>query len=148
MGGIFVRRLLGAVPVLLIVSLMTFGMIHLIPGDPAVAIAGMSPRRNRLPISVATWAGSAAAGAALGLVCPFAAWRSWQVAFARSAGRAGYDAALPVTLALSAYALLLTLLIGLASGIVAALRQNTWVDQLPWCWRCWGFRCQAFIWDC
>ena len=36
---------------------------------------------------------------------------------------------LPVTLALSAYALAITLLIGIGSGIVAALRQNTWVDQ-------------------
>ena len=36
---------------------------------------------------------------------------------------------LPVTIALSAYALVLTLLIGLVSGIVAALRQNTWIDQ-------------------
>jgi peptide/nickel transport system permease protein len=36
---------------------------------------------------------------------------------------------LPVTLALSAYALVITLLIGLVSGILAALRQNTWVDQ-------------------
>ena len=37
---------------------------------------------------------------------------------------------LPVTLALSAYALVLTLVIGLLSGIVAALRQNTWIDQV------------------
>ena len=36
---------------------------------------------------------------------------------------------LPVTLALSAYALVITLLLGLVSGIIAALRQNTWVDQ-------------------
>jgi peptide/nickel transport system permease protein len=37
---------------------------------------------------------------------------------------------LPVTMALSAYALVLTLLIGIISGIVAALRQNTWIDQV------------------
>ena len=42
MGAILVRRLLGALPILLIVSLITFGMIHLIPGDPAAAIAGVS----------------------------------------------------------------------------------------------------------
>ena len=36
---------------------------------------------------------------------------------------------LPVTLALSAYALVLTLLLGVISGIVAALRQNSWIDQ-------------------
>src|SRR5258708_22433732 len=36
---------------------------------------------------------------------------------------------LPVTIALSAYALVITLVLGLASGILAALRHNTWVDQ-------------------
>ena len=42
MTGILVRRLGSALPILLIVSLITFGMIHLIPGDPAAAIAGLS----------------------------------------------------------------------------------------------------------
>jgi peptide/nickel transport system permease protein len=37
---------------------------------------------------------------------------------------------LPVTIALAMYALVLTLLLGMVSGIVAALRQNTLVDQL------------------
>ncbi|MBM3586634.1 MAG: ABC transporter permease [Alphaproteobacteria bacterium] len=37
---------------------------------------------------------------------------------------------LPVTIGLSLYALVLTLLVGVASGIIAALRQNTWVDQV------------------
>jgi peptide/nickel transport system permease protein len=37
---------------------------------------------------------------------------------------------LPVTIGLSLYALVLTLLIGVTSGIIAALRQNTWVDQV------------------
>jgi peptide/nickel transport system permease protein len=36
---------------------------------------------------------------------------------------------LPVSVSLSLYALVLTLLLGLGSGIVAALRQNSWVDQ-------------------
>ena len=36
---------------------------------------------------------------------------------------------MPITLSLSAYGLVLTLLIGIAGGVVAALRQNTVVDQ-------------------
>src|SRR5262249_10047213 len=36
---------------------------------------------------------------------------------------------LPVSLSLSLYALALTLLLGLVSGVLAALRQNTWIDQ-------------------
>jgi peptide/nickel transport system permease protein len=37
---------------------------------------------------------------------------------------------LPITLALSAYALVLTLILGLVSGVIAALKQNTIADQL------------------
>jgi peptide/nickel transport system permease protein len=37
---------------------------------------------------------------------------------------------LPVSIALAAYALVLTLLIGLAAGVFAALYQNRWVDQV------------------
>jgi peptide/nickel transport system permease protein len=48
MGGIILRRLGGALPILLIVSLITFGMIHLIPGDPAVAIAGLSATQEQV----------------------------------------------------------------------------------------------------
>ena len=35
MLNVLLRRLFSAVPVLAIVSLITFGMIHMIPGDPA-----------------------------------------------------------------------------------------------------------------
>jgi len=40
--GIFLRRIASSVPILLIVSLMTFSLMHFIPGDPAAAIAGLS----------------------------------------------------------------------------------------------------------
>ena len=33
---------MGAVPTLALVSLITFGLVRLIPGDPAVVIAGVS----------------------------------------------------------------------------------------------------------
>jgi peptide/nickel transport system permease protein len=130
MGGILVRRLLGALPILLIVSLITFGMIHMIPGDPATAIAGMSATAEQIanirrdlgldqPLLVQLWAWYSNLlhgdlGRSLLLGQPVV-----QATLQR----------LPVTIALSAYALVLTLLIGLVSGIVAALRQNTWIDQ-------------------
>jgi peptide/nickel transport system permease protein len=130
MGSILVRRLLGALPVLLIVSLITFSMIHLIPGDPAVAIAGMSATPEQIanirrdqgldqPLLSQLWDWYANLlhgdlGRSLLLGQPVV-----QATMLR----------LPVTLALSAYALVLTLLLGLTSGIVAALRQNTWIDQ-------------------
>lgn len=130
MAGIILRRLGSAVPILLIVSLITFGMIHMIPGDPAVAIAGMSATPDQI----------IAIRHNLGLDEPI--WSQlfhWYENLLR--GNLGVSlllgqpvlqvvgVRLPVTLALSAYALVITLLIGLGSGIIAALRQNTWVDQ-------------------
>ena len=130
MAGIILGRLGSALPILLIVSLITFAMIHLIPGDPAVAIAGLSAT----PEQVANIRHD------LGLDQPLLTqlWRWYSGLLHGDLGRSillGQPVMevtalrLPVTLALSAYALVITLLIGLISGIVAALRQNTWVDQ-------------------
>src|SRR5919204_442735 len=35
-----VRRLILSIPILLLVTIMVFGLIHLIPGDPATVILG------------------------------------------------------------------------------------------------------------
>lgn len=115
---------------MLIVSLITFGMIHLIPGDPAIAIAGVSATAEQI----------ANIRHDLGLDQPVLTqlWRWCANLLTGDLGRSllmGQPVVhvmlqrLPVTLALSAYALVLTLTIGLASGIVAALKQNTWIDQ-------------------
>jgi peptide/nickel transport system permease protein len=58
------QRLLSALPILVIVSLITFAMIHLIPGDPAAAIAGLSatPEADR-QYPAQSGPGSAADGA-------------------------------------------------------------------------------------
>jgi len=130
MFGILIRRLGSAIPIMLIVSLITFGMIHMIPGDPAAAIAGLSATPEQVNNIRHD----------LGLDQPLLTqlWR-WYVGLLHgNLGRSlllGQPVVyatmlrLPVTLALSAYALVITLVLGLTSGIIAALRQNTWVDQ-------------------
>ena len=40
MGRYLVQRLLAAIPVLLIVAVVTFSLVHLTPGDPASLMAG------------------------------------------------------------------------------------------------------------
>jgi peptide/nickel transport system permease protein len=130
MAGIVIRRLGSALPILFIVSLITFAMIHLIPGDPAMAVAGLSATPEQV----------AHIRHDLGLDQPLPTqlWRWYGGLLHGDLGRSlllGQPVAyatmlrLPVTLALSAYALAITLLIGLGSGIVAALRQNSWIDQ-------------------
>ena len=130
MAGVALRRLLSAIPVLLIVSLITFGLMRLIPGDPAAAIAGVG----------ATPAQIEQLRRDLGLDEPLylQLLDYYRGLFQGNLGRSlllgtGVFAAtmerLPVTIGLSLYAMVFTLLIGLVSGIIAALRQNSWVDQ-------------------
>jgi peptide/nickel transport system permease protein len=125
------RRLLSAIPVLFIVSLISFGLMRLIPGDPAASIAGPS----------ATPAQIEQLRRDLGLDEPLLLQllHYYQGLLQGDFGKSlllgkGVLAAtmerLPVTIGLSLYALVLTLLIGVTSGIIAALRQNTWVDQV------------------
>ena len=125
------RRFLSAIPVLFIVSLISFGLMRLIPGDPAAAIAGTS----------ATPAQIEQLRRDLGLDEPLLMQllHYYQGLLQGDFGKSlllgkGVMAAtmerLPVTIGLSLYALVLTLLIGVATGIIAALRQNTWMDQV------------------
>ncbi len=130
MLGIFLQRLASAVPILLIVSLMTFSLMHFIPGDPAAAIAGLSATPDQIRqlrhdlgldepflVQLLTWYGGlfhGDLGRSILMGQPVA-----QVMLLR----------LPISMALAAYALVITLVFGLVSGIFAALRQNSWVDQ-------------------
>jgi peptide/nickel transport system permease protein len=130
MTSIIVSRLLSALPILLIVSLITFAMIHLIPGDPAAAIAGLSATPEQI----------ANIRHDLGLDQPLATqFVRWYANLLHGdlgrsllLGQPVLEATLfrlPVTIGLSLYALVITLVIGLVTGVLAALRQNTWIDQ-------------------
>jgi len=130
MTGIIFSRLLSALPILLIVSLITFAMIHLIPGDPAAAIAGLSAT----PDQVANIRHDL--GLDQPLATQFVRWYAnllhGDLGRSLLLGQPVMEATLfrlPVTIGLSLYALVITLVIGLVTGVLAALRQNTWVDQ-------------------
>ncbi len=134
MGRFIGRRLLEAIPVLVLSSLVVFGMLHLVPGDPVDAMVGASGFQGNsrqdviaqvrhdlgldkpLPVQYARWAADAVHGD-LGT----------SYARGRSVGSLIRER-LPSTLQLAAASLLLTAVAGLALGIVAALRQNTWLD--------------------
>jgi peptide/nickel transport system permease protein len=129
-GRVILRRVAGAIPVVLLVTLITFGLMRLIPGDVSAALAGVSAtpaereqiRHNLgldqpVQVQLVRWYGDLLhgdLGRSLFLGKPVT-----EATFER----------LPVSLSLTAYALVLTLILGLASGILAAMRQNSWVDQ-------------------
>jgi peptide/nickel transport system permease protein len=128
--GVLVRRLLSALPVLLIVSLISFGLMRLIPGDPAAAIAGIAATpaqieqlRQDLGLDEPLW---------MQLLHYYEGLARGDLGRSLLLGKGVFAATmerLPVTIALSLYALVFTLIIGIASGIIAALKQNTWIDQ-------------------
>ncbi|MGH7153893.1 MAG: ABC transporter permease [Acetobacteraceae bacterium] len=126
---VILRRIGSAVPILIIVSLITFAMIHLIPGDPAAVIAGLSATPDQI----------AQIRHDLGLDEPLLQQLvRWYINLFHGdlgtsllLGQPVMHAVmlrLPVTIGLSLYSLVITLVLGLFSGIVAALKQNTWVD--------------------
>jgi peptide/nickel transport system permease protein len=130
MTGIILRRLFSALPILLIVSLITFAMIHLIPGDPAAAIAGLSATPQQIENIRHDL------GLDQPLATQFVRWYAnllhGDLGRSLLLGQPVLEATLfrlPVTIGLSLYALVITLVIGLVTGVLAALRQNTWVDQ-------------------
>jgi peptide/nickel transport system permease protein len=123
------RRLLGTVPVLVILSIGVFLMLHLTPGDPVQIMLGQD----------ATPSAIAALRAELGLDQPLPIqYVRWMANVVHGdLGRSirtnqpvteAIVSRLPVTIELSLWSLLLSLAIGLPAGVVAATRRNSGVD--------------------
>ncbi|MGH7155763.1 MAG: ABC transporter permease [Acetobacteraceae bacterium] len=124
------RRLLIFVPVLALVSLMSFAVIWLVPGDPAAVFLDAS----------ATPAQLAQVRHRLGLDAPFylqmIAWYGrilhgdlgQSILLNRSVTTAIIER-LPVTLSLTGLALFFATVMGIAAGLIAAMRHGSWTDQ-------------------
>lgn len=122
-------RILGAIPTLLLVIALAFLMVHAAPGGPfddervlpadvEANIAAAYHLDESLPTQFARYL----AGLLHGDLGPSYRYRDHTVA-ELIAG------AFPVSLRLGALAIALALLVGIAAGIVAALRQGTFVDR-------------------
>ena len=126
----FAKRLGGMLVVLLLVSLLSFAIIALVPGDPAAAFADASTTPEQL----------ARLRHELGLDLPLGqqmlAWYGRllhgdlgnSILLRRSVGQALAER-LPVTLSLAAIALVIAGLVGVAAGTVAAVFRSRWPDQ-------------------
>ncbi len=131
MVGYVLRRLLLTLPVLLGVSAVVFGLMALIPGDPAHAILGP----YATPDNVARL--KAELGLDRSLPERYAVWLGHllhgDLGRSYSLNRPVLDEVterLGPTLLLAGTALLLANLMGLFTGIVAAVRQYGWQDRV------------------
>jgi peptide/nickel transport system permease protein len=130
MGRYILSRLIQSIPVLILVSVISFGLMKLVPGDPAILIGG--------PFSTPAELDNIRKN--LGLDQPFHVqmWR-YYAGLARGdlgtsllLGKPVLQATLervPVSLSIAVYSMVLTLLIGISCGVIAALNRNRWLDQ-------------------
>src|SRR5579884_2004378 len=126
-------RLLSLIPVLLGISIFTFLLIHIIPGDIVTVIEGLSLNSGPhaaeeirkamhldepLPVQYAQWLWGVLHGD-LGnsLILGFPVFPQVM-------------SHLPVTLELAGFAIFLSVLIGIPLGVVAAQTRNGWPDYL------------------
>jgi ABC-type dipeptide/oligopeptide/nickel transport system permease component len=126
-----IKRLLGVIPVVFGVLLLTFLLVHLVPGDPVEVMLGES----------ASIADRTQLRAELGLDQPvivqFGRYLSKLVQgdfgnsiHSREPVSSMLADRLPATIRLALLALSIAIIIGLPLGIVAALRANRWPDRL------------------
>ncbi|MCL5109196.1 MAG: ABC transporter permease [Chloroflexi bacterium] len=129
MASYIARRLLQLVPVLLLASIVIFGLMRLIPGDPAQVLAGedASPERIQevrvrlgldqpLPMQYVVWLGRVLQGD-LG-----------ESVISGQSVATILSQKLPATAELAVGALLLALVVGIPLGVTAALRRGSGLD--------------------
>lgn len=126
-----VKRLLSLVPVLLGITLLVFGFLHFIPGDPAVALLGdratpeqLAALRERLGLNRTLLAQYLTFLNDL-LHVQLGTSIASGIPIAEEIRRR-----FPATLELSIAAMLVALLLGIPAGILAAIRKNRWLDNL------------------
>jgi peptide/nickel transport system permease protein len=123
------RRFAIAIPTLLLVSMLVFGLLKLLPGDPALALAGEErdpavieylrakySLDQPIPVQYVHWLGGIVRGD-FGL----------SIRTRLPIGEMIVQK-LPVTIQLSVMAMLIALIVGIPAGVLAAIKRGTFID--------------------
>ncbi len=129
MIALTLRRLGVALPTLVLVSMMVFGLQKLLPGDPAQVLAGeeRNPEvveylrakyhfNDPVPVQYAAWLGDLLRG-------DFGTSVRTRLPIGKMLAEK-----LPVTLQLAILSMIIAVCVGLPIGIMAALRRGSWMD--------------------
>ena len=140
------RRILATVPVLVIVALIVFLMLRLAPGDPAAVIVGNSGTsadiaRVRaqlgldasLPVQFAHWVGQLLHG------------NLGESYFMKMKVTDLIAQRIEPTISLSALTLVITILLAIPLGVLAAWRHGGWLDRLLMGFSVLGFSIPSFV---
>jgi peptide/nickel transport system permease protein len=146
MTAYLVRRLLATIPVMMVVAVVVFSLIHIAPGDPAAIIAG----DNVTPKQIAE------IRARLGLDEPL--WKQfklWITNLAQGDLGTSIFSRKPVTeliaqraeptIALTTTTLIVAISIAITAGVLAAWKVGTWVDRGVMIFAVMGFSVPVFV---
>jgi peptide/nickel transport system permease protein len=141
-----VRRLLATIPVMMVVAVVVFSLIHIAPGDPAAIIAGDNVTAKQI----------AEIRARLGLDEPL--WKQFTLLISNLAqGDLGTSifSGKPVTelilqraeptIALTTTTLIVAISIAITAGVLAAWKVGTWVDRGVMIFAVMGFSVPVFV---
>jgi len=141
-----IRRVLTTIPVMLFVAFFVFSLLYISPGDPAAIIAG----------DQATPADIARIRVSLGLDRPFLVrFGDWLWHVLHGDLGTSIFTNLPVThmiaqrleptVSLMVLTLILSIVIAIPMGVVAAWKQGSWIDRLVMALAVFGFSTPVFV---
>jgi peptide/nickel transport system permease protein len=146
MLGYILRRLLQTIPVMLVVAIFIFLMLRLTPSDPAAIIAGdnanaeqVAQIRSQLGLDqpmlqqFVIWIGKVATGD-LG-----------ESFFFKKTVAALVGERIEPTLSLAFFTIMIAVLVAVPLGVLAAHRQDTWIDRLVMGFSVLGFSLPVFV---
>jgi len=131
MTGYLVQRLAGTVPVLLLISLLVFTLIHAAPGDPTLMLLGEETNAAAVAKAKEHW----------GLDRPLYIQYLKFIASA-AAGEFGKSfkygepvanvikTRLPATIELAVFSIIIATLLAIPLGVIAGSKPNSWMDNL------------------
>jgi peptide/nickel transport system permease protein len=131
MASYLAHRLAGTLPVLLLISMLVFLLIHAAPGDPTLLLLGEETNAAEVERAKERW----------GLDQPLYIqyWKFLQSAVVGDFGRSfKYTepvmrvimTRLPATIELAAFAILIATLLAIPLGVWAGSKPNSWIDNL------------------
>jgi peptide/nickel transport system permease protein len=145
MSTYVIQRLLQAIPVLFLISAIVFTVTYFIPGDPAMIVLGQGASeealqavRERLqldqplPVRYGVWLSGLVRGDLGNSI------------LSRQPVTTLIGRALPITLYLTLFALLIAVAVSIPLGTIAALKRNTWIDVLATTWSFLGVSIPGF----
>lgn len=129
MTTLIARRLAQLVPTVLLLSIIIFSLQHLLPGDPALVLAGENPDEATLAAIRAQYHLDQP------LIVQYLYWlkgvATGDLGESMRHNRPVLDLILlklPVTLQLAVMGICIALVVGITAGVISALRQNSAVD--------------------